>query len=114
MNTHYLLPLELLICVLMSLAVLRVLSGPLSNVLERICPDKPAAIFWLSYTKLMLMCVPLLLVLTVDLFTHFSNPMDNLRFALMAGLAGLLIGLHSIGKRLGQFVVLPKPAGSLQ
>jgi hypothetical protein len=112
MNTYYLLLLELFICLIISLIVLRVLSGPLSNVLERICPDKPAAIFWLSYTKVMLISAPLLLVLTVDLFAHFSNPMDSLRLALMTSLAGVLLGLHSIGKRLGQFVLIPKAAGS--
>ena len=112
MNIYYLLMLELLICVIMSLVVLRVLSGPLSNVLERICPDKPAAIFWLSYTKVMLISAPLLLVLTVDLFAHFSNPLDSLRLALMTSLAGVLLGLHSIGKRLGHFVLIPKAAGS--
>jgi len=112
MNIYYLLTLELLICVIISLVVLRVLSGPLSNVLERICPDKPAAIFWLSYTKVILISAPLLLVLTVDLFAHFSNPLDSLRLALMTSLAGVLLGLHSIGKRLGQFVLIPTAAGS--
>lgn len=114
MNANYLLPLELLLSVIMSLAVLHALSGPLVNVLERICPDKPAAIFWLSYTKVMLISAPLVLVMTVDLFTHFNNPMDTLRLALLAALAGLLIGLHSVGKRLGQFVVPPKETGSPQ
>ena len=82
------------------------------SVLGRVCPDEQAASFWLSYTKVMLMIAPLLLVLTVDLFTHFSNPMDTLRLALMAALGGLLIGLRSIGKRLGLFVTLPTQAGS--
>ncbi|MBT9529294.1 MAG: hypothetical protein IV111_03885, partial [Pseudomonas sp.] len=48
------------------------------------------------------------------LFAHFSNPMDNLRLALMAALAGLLLGLHSAGKRLGKFVVTPTATGSSQ
>lgn len=56
----------------------------------------------------MLMIAPLLLVLTVDMFTDFSDPMDSLRVALMAALGGLLIGLYSIGKRLGQFVTIPQ------
>lgn len=114
MYSDYLLPLELLISASMSLIVLRALSRPLNNVLQRICPDPQAAGFWLSYTQVMLISAPLLLVLSVDLFAHFSNSMDNLRLALMAALAGLLLGLHSVGKRLGKFVVTPNDAGSLQ
>jgi hypothetical protein len=45
------------------------------------------------------------------MLTHFSHPMDSLRLALMATLAGLLIGLYSIGKRLGQFVTIPQQSG---
>lgn len=112
MNTYFLLFSEALVSVAVSLAVLYVLSGPLMNILGRICPDEQAAAFWLSYTKVMLMIAPLLLVLTVDMFTHFSNPMDSLRLALMAALGGLLIGLHSIGKRLGKFVATPQKPGS--
>lgn len=108
MNAYVLLFAESLTSVAASLAVLHVLSRPLVNVLGRVCPDESAASFWLSYTKVMLMIAPLLLVLTADMFTHFSNPMDTLRLALMAALGGLLIGLHSIGKRLGQFVTVPR------
>lgn len=111
MNAFFLLFAESILSVAVSLAVLYVLSGPLVNVLKRVCPDEQAAAFWLSYTRVMLMIAPLLLVLTVDMFTHFSNPMDSLRLALMAALAGLLIGLHSIGKRLGQFVKAPQQTG---
>ena len=112
MNAYILLFVELLISVAASLTVLHVLSQPLVNVLSRICPDQQAADFWLSYTRVMLMIAPLLLVLTVDLLTHFSNPMDNLRLALMAALGGLLIGMLSIGKRLGRFVIAPQNTGS--
>lgn len=112
MNAYVLLFAESLISITASLAALYVLSGPLVNVLGRICPDQQSAVFWLSYTKVMLMIAPLLLVLTVDMFTHFSSPMDSLRLALMATLGGLLIGLYSIGKRLGQFVMPPQHRGS--
>lgn len=78
----------------------------------RICPDEQAALFWLSYTKVMLMIAPLLLVLMVNMFSHFSDPMDSLRLALIAALGGLLIGLHSIGRRLGQFVATPQKPGA--
>lgn len=111
MNTYILLLSELLMCIAVSLAVLYVLSTPLVNTLNRVCPDEQAALFWLSYTKVILMILPMLFVLTVDMFTHFSDPMDTLRLALMAVLAGLLIVLYSIGKRLGQFVIAPQNPG---
>ena len=112
MNAYFLLLAESLISVATSLAVLYVLSRPLVNVLVRICPDEQAAAFWLSYTKIMLMIAPLLLVLAVDLFAHFRDPLDSLRLARIAALGGLLIGMHSIGKRLGRFVVSPRQPGS--
>lgn len=112
MNAYFLLLAESLISVAASLAVLYVLSRPLVNVLARICPDEQAAAFWLSYTKIMLMIAPLLLVLAVDLFAYFRDPLDSLRLALMAALGGLLIGMHSIGKRLGRFVETPRQQGS--
>lgn len=111
MNAYVLLLVESLLSLAASLAVLYALSRPLMNVLARICPDEQAASFWLSYTKLMLILAPLLMVLIVDLFTHFSNPMDTLRLALIAALGGLLACLHSVGKRVGQFVKLPRRAG---
>lgn len=108
MNAYIQLFAASLISVTVSFAVLHVLSSPLMNILGRICPDEQAAAFWLSYTKVMLMIAPLLLVLLVDMFTHFSNPLDTLRLALAAALGGLLIGLRSIGKRLGQYVEVPR------
>jgi len=107
MNAYLLLIVESLISVSVSLAVLYVLSSPLVNSLRRICPDEQAAVFWLNYTRVMLLIAPLLLVLTVDMFARFSNPLDNLRLTLMAALCGLLVGLHAIGRRLGKFVVTP-------
>lgn len=107
MNAYFHLLAEVLVSIAVSLGALRVLSLPLVNTLSRICPDEQAAVFWLNYTKVMLLIAPLLLVLTVDLFTDFSDPLDSLRLALMATLSGLLLGLFSIGKRLGRFVVIP-------
>lgn len=114
MNSLLLLGLEVLISISVSFTVLYVLSRPLRDVLFRICPDEQAAAFWTRYTKVMLLIAPLLLVLAVDLFTHFADPLDTLRLALMATLGGMLLGLHSVGKRLGRFVTAPQqPAAVL-
>ena len=107
MNAYSMLLVETLLSIAVSFAVLYVLSPPLAKVLRRICPDEESAAFWVSYTKIMLMIAPLLLVLTVDLLARFSDPMSNLRLAAMAALGGMLIGLHSVGSRLGKFVSTP-------
>lgn len=96
-----------LISIFVSSGVLRVLSGPLRKVLCRICPDEAAADFWLSYSKVMLMIVPLLLVLLVDMFGNFASALDGVRFALSAALAGLIVSLRLIGLRLEKFVRWP-------
>jgi hypothetical protein len=112
MNPHLLVLVKLAITVAISLSVLRVLARPLVDVLERICPDAQSARFWLSYTRLMLIMAPALLVLAVDLVSRFGDPLDSLRVALMAALAGLLLGLQAIGRRIGGFVAMPKRTGS--
>lgn len=93
-----------LISVCLSLAVLRILSGPLARVLARVCPDEPAAAFWLSYTQVMLTIAPLLVTLVVGLFAGSDQPLTALRLTVMAALLGLLVGLHAVGRWLGQFV----------
>ena len=111
MNSLFLLLAESLTSIAVSLAVLYVLSDPLVRVLGRICPDEQAAVFWLRYTKVMLVIAPLLLVQMVDMVSPFRDPMDSLRLALIAILGGLLIGLHLIGKRLKQFETAPQNSG---
>lgn len=111
MENYLLLLLESITSIAVSLTVLYVLSRPLMNVLNRVCPDEQAAAFWLSYTKIMLLIAPLLLVLTVDMVSQFSDPMDAWRFSLIMALGGILIGLYSVGERLGRFVTTPQKTG---
>jgi len=111
MENYLLLLLESITSIAVSLTVLHVLSRPLMNVLSRVCPDEQAAAFWLSYTKVMLLIAPLLLVLTVDMVAQFSDPMDSWRFSLMMALGGILIGLYTVGERLGRFVTTPPKTG---
>lgn len=105
MHTYWLLLAETALSVLISLAVLTVLARPLVDVLARICPDERAALFWVKYTKVMLVIAPLLLVLAVDLLAHNQEPVTVLRLAIMAALCGVLLGLHVLGKRLSRFEV---------
>lgn len=107
MNAYLLLLLEMLISIAASMIVLRVLTTPLLRTLERICPDEQSANFWLSYTRVMLVIAPLILVLVMDLFSRYGNPLDSLRMTALSALGGLLIGMHLLGKRLGQFIRPP-------
>ncbi|MFC3531581.1 hypothetical protein ACFOLG_05225 [Vogesella facilis] len=103
--------LQLLLAALISLCastlVLRALSLPLRNLLTQLCASEQGAAFWLSYTRVMLTVAPLLLALLVSLFTTSVAPLNSLQLVLIATLAGLLLGLRSIGKRLGRFIPLP-------
>lgn len=112
MDNYLLLLVESLTSITVSITVLYVISRPLMNVLSRICPDEHAAAFWLSYTKIMLLLAPLLLLLSVDMFAHFSDPMDTWRFSLIVALGGILIGLYMVGERLGRFVTSPQKTGA--
>jgi hypothetical protein len=106
--TNYLLLLaESILSIGVSLAVIGVLSPSLKNVLHRICSDEQSALFWVKYTKVMLVVAPLLLVLIVDSLARSQDPIVGLRMALMAALTGILLGLHLLGKRLSRFEGLP-------
>lgn len=111
MSTHIVLIAELLISLVFSSLVLWVLSKPLMNVLRRVCPNEQAASFWLTYTRLMLIITPLLLVMVVDWFSHSANPGATLRLAFIACLIGVIAGLKVIGQRVGRFVVTPEKTG---
>lgn len=111
MNAYLQLLFAALISLIASMAVLRTLSTPLRSLLCRLCPDEQAAAFWLSYTRVMLTIAPLLLTLLVSLFATSATQLNSLYLVLIATLAGLLIGLRSIGKRLGSFISQP-PAAS--
>lgn len=111
MSAIALLIFKALISLTVSLAVFRMLSGPLENVLVQLCPDAQAADFWVRYTRVMLIIAPLLLVLSVDVLTRYASPSDSLHFALIAALSGLLIGLYAVGRRLSQFARPQKSTG---
>lgn len=110
MNDLTLLLVLCLTSIALSLIVLYALSGPLMNVLQRLCPDEPTANFWLSYTRIMLLIAPLLLMLVADMLSFFDDPLDTWRFSLMMSLGGILLSLFFIGERLGQFIATAQTA----
>lgn len=103
--------LQCLICVLLSLIILRVLSGPLTGLLERLCPDSASAAFWRCYAQVMLVLAPLLCVMLVDLIAPNSDPGSRFRLGTIASLGGLLLGLWIVGRRLGHFIEAERAPG---
>lgn len=91
---------EILISISLSIAVLFVISRPLMNALLDLCPTEKQATFWLSYTRTMLLLAPLLLVLVVDGVQVYDDSLDNIKVALMAALAGILLGMIIVGNRI--------------
>lgn len=100
MDTINLFIAEIIISLTLSATTLLVLSKPLNNVLNDLCPTKKQADFWLAYTRMMLSISPLLLVLVVDSFVSSDDVMAHVRIALMAALAGLVIGMIIVGRRI--------------
>lgn len=91
---------EVTISLMLSGLSLWVLSKPLNNVLDDLCPTQRQAEFWQTYTRLMLSISPLLLVLVVSSFIHGNNIVIHMKASLLAGLLGLLIGLLFVGRRI--------------
>ena len=98
MNTLTIFATQISISLFISGLSLWILSRPLINVLDDLCATKRQAKFWQTYTRLMLSISPLLLVLVVSGLVHSSNIVTHMKVSLVAGLAGLLIGLLIVGR----------------
>jgi len=99
MSNINLLLIETVISLLASITIMLLISQPLKAALIDLCPTEKQANFWLAYTRTMLLISPLLLVLLVN-STHKGDTFSDLRSALIAALAGLLIGLMVIGRKM--------------
>jgi len=99
MSDINLLFIEAVISIISSITIMLLISQPLKAALIDLCPTDKQANFWLSYTRTMLLISPLLLVLFIN-STHKGNTFSDLRSALIAALAGLLISLIVIGRKM--------------
>ncbi len=100
MNSLNLFFTEISISLVLSLLTLLILSKPLINILEDLCPTQKQAAFWLVYTRMMLIISPLLLVLIVSVMAKSQNNIESIKVSLIAALAGLLIGMIIVGKKI--------------
>ncbi len=96
--------------VLGSALLLALLHTPLTRTLQGLCPSAEAAGFWWAYVCAMLTGAPLALVLVANLWAASASPANQLRWAALASLCGLLWGLALLGRRIGAFVRVPSPS----
>jgi len=99
MSDIYLLLIETVISMIASIIIMILISQPLKAALIDLCPTEKQAIFWLAYTRTMLLIAPLLLVLFIN-STHKGDTFSDLRASLIAALTALLIGLIVIGRKM--------------
>lgn len=90
---------EIFISLTLSTIVLFTLSKPLINILEDLCHTPHQAQFWLAYTRMMMFISPLLVVLLSGSLTNIQG-LAHIKLALMSALAGLLLGLMIVGRRI--------------
>lgn len=95
----FILTLEILFCLGTSIAILLLLKPVLLPLLEELCHGKTRGLFWLTFTRLMLVIAPLLMVL---LYSHSLVPGEPrlaliLRDVLLHTLLGQFIALGTVG-----------------
>ena len=100
MNIVLIFVIEITISICLSIATLLLLAKPLVNILEDLCPTKKQAEFWLAYTRIMLLLSPLLLVLVVSMVKSGDNGIETVKISLVSALAGLLLGMLIVGKKI--------------
>lgn len=98
------------ICASLSLAVFRILSLPLLNILRKLCSNEESAQFWMAYFKTMLLLAPLLLSLITQWIFKSQNPIEHLRIIFISCLTGLIFGLFRLERKITQHI----PNGSTQ
>lgn len=114
MNTLALFALEITLCLGIGLAVAGYLNPVLKDVLEHLCGTPLAARFWQTFTRLMLLLVPLLLVLWPE--RHSPPPVEQmaelLRGTLLRTLTGLVLGLTAVAWNIWLFAAKSQGAAA--
>jgi hypothetical protein len=100
MNSLVLFSIEIAICLCISVAVISLLKGLLTELLIETCGTDRRAAFWVMFTQLMLYLAPLLIVV----YFIPTEPITDktlvlaLKDTLFYSLLGLFVGLAVIGK----------------
>ncbi|MBV2095077.1 MAG: hypothetical protein G8D61_01300 [gamma proteobacterium symbiont of Ctena orbiculata] len=100
MNTLLLFTIEIAISLGISLTVISLLKGLLTEVLSETCGTERRAAFWVMFTQLMLYLAPLLIVIYFIPTDPVSdkNLLLALKDTLFYSLLGMFLGLAVIGK----------------
>lgn len=98
-----------------SLVVIALLKTQLRDVLVEICGTATRAAFWISFTQLMLVIGPLLLVI---LFTDLrpgvsAYPAEEIKDAVFRSLFAIFIAIALIGRVIRKSVVIPSASTSI-
>ena len=97
-----------------SASVLVLISSPLLAILEELCLTEKQARFWLAWSRAMFLLTPMLLVLLAGNFSTTDKLLLNESRALMAALAGVLVGLIVLGQRIFEPALRRKDNGENQ
>lgn len=98
---------EVTLCLSISWSISGYLRPVLSEVLEKLCESPLAARFWITFTHLMLLMFPLLLVLLYShtAFLNLDHMAELLRNTLLRTLIGLTLGLVAVAANVWMFAV---------
>jgi len=90
---------EVAVGLVTSIIILGLIDRSLGSALTDLCPTGRLAWFWLTYTRIMILTAPMLLVLITDR-VYGGTLFENLRAALIASLTGVIIGMIILGRRM--------------
>ena len=99
MSDIQILVIEAAVSLMTSIIILGLIDRSLGSALTDLCPTVRLARFWLTYTRIMILSAPMLLVLITG-WMYGGTLFENLRAALVASLIGVIIGMIILGRRM--------------
>ena len=97
---------EVFLSLTLSSIVLLIIATPLRKLIQNLCHSDEQAYFWLAYTRTMLFISPLLMVILVGALAN-AEGLAHIKVVLISALAGLLLGLMIIGRKIYAAVATP-------
>lgn len=112
MNALELFVAQIVLSLALSIAVLLRLQSLMRRIGDKVCEDGGMATeFWISYTQLMMLIAPLMLVAWLNGPGTYAAPVEQLRSSLANVLFGQFLGLALVGRAVwNAFVRKSKPA----
>jgi hypothetical protein len=107
---------QVVLSLALSIAALLRLQSIMRRIGNVVCEEGGTATeFWISYTQLMMMIAPLMLVSWVSGPSAYASPVEQVRGALATVLFGQFLGLVLVGRAVwNSFVRKAKPAAPVK